>query len=114
MGKGPGNGTMAFDGSMSDGEIDDPVLNKRKEDFFGPVSKQRVARTSTILTGPCTAPSERYNDSGKGLSNRSDSLDDQVGSFFVIKNLDTGKEFVVNECDNKARTKSHALNEIGT
>ncbi|KAL0336830.1 UNVERIFIED_CONTAM: WD repeat-containing protein 44 [Sesamum calycinum] len=65
--------------SRSDGDIDafSAKTKQRKEELIGPVSKQRLTRTSSGLVVP--------------------TIDGAFGSFFLIKNLDTGKEFIVKE-----------------
>lgn len=100
------------------------VETQRQKQFIGEVSKQRLTRTLSS-TAPCArlcrlkayshrAPRQQQgngseNDKGNGncgslvgkggaaltslLSNK------RVGAFFLIKNLDTGKEFIVNEYD---------------
>ncbi|OWM82313.1 WD repeat-containing protein 44 [Punica granatum] len=100
--------------SRSDGDIDFPSVAKRKEEFFSNTSKQRLARTSTNLLGVCTracrlpdpvrvspkegttAPPFRHKGSLSSVLSNS-----RFGAIFLIKNLDTGKEFIVNEYDNE-------------
>ncbi|KAI3442944.1 uncharacterized protein J3R85_000278 [Psidium guajava] len=97
--------------SRSDGDIDFPPIAKRKEEFFGATSKQRLTRTSSTLCGPCV-PACRYPDSIRVSPQGGNSSsfhqrrrlstmisNSRLGAFFLIKNLDTGKEFIVNEYD---------------
>ncbi|KAK3445260.1 hypothetical protein EUGRSUZ_A01259 [Eucalyptus grandis] len=97
--------------SRSDGDIDFPPIAKRKEEFFGATSKQRLTRTSSTLCGPCV-PACRYPDSIRvspqggntsafGQRRRLSTMisNSRLGAFFLIKNLDTGKGFIVNEYD---------------
>ncbi|GAB4833795.1 hypothetical protein Ancab_032044 [Ancistrocladus abbreviatus] len=114
----PSTGVVLFR-SRSDGDIEYQSANikKRKEDLIGKVSKQRLTRTSSTLA-PC-ARQCRLNpnavtiikNSGdpKGVSSRrgaavgaaaqagSTLSNGQLSAFFLIKNLDTGKEFIVKE-----------------
>ncbi|KAI4340080.1 hypothetical protein MLD38_024952 [Melastoma candidum] len=98
--------------SRSDGDIDFPSVTKRKESFFGATSKQRLIRTSSTLSGP-VVPICRYPDSvrvaparrkasssfrqRRGKTMMSAKSSRRFGAFFLIKNLDTGKEFIVKE-----------------
>ncbi|KAF8042400.1 hypothetical protein BT93_A0893 [Corymbia citriodora subsp. variegata] len=97
--------------SRSEGDIDFPPIAKRKEEFFGTTSKQRLTRTSSTLSGPCV-PACRYTDSIRVSPQGGNSSafrqrrrlstmisNSRLGAFFLIKNLDTGKEFIVNEYD---------------
>ncbi|XP_061369252.1 uncharacterized protein LOC133312115 [Gastrolobium bilobum] len=90
--------------SRSLGDIDSLSMEKlRREELIGKVSKQRLTRTATEIA----APRARYADCGRvvvkdsGESNRHLSSSaagvSAVGAFFLIKSLDTGKEFIVNE-----------------
>ncbi|KAJ4842682.1 hypothetical protein Tsubulata_014904 [Turnera subulata] len=100
--------------SRSEGEIEMfSVDRKRKEEILGAVSKQRLTRTSSMINMShariCTFPesvrSVSPKDSTGGQSVRhgrhltSVISNTRFGSFFLIKNLDTGKEFIVNEYD---------------
>nr|XP_034920496.1 WD repeat-containing protein 44-like isoform X2 [Populus alba] len=99
--------------SRSDGDIESfSVDRKRKEDLLGLISKQRLTRTSSMIIvshgrifpsqdsnrlSPKDARRERpAAHSGALTSIISNS---RFGAFFLIKNLDTGKEFIVNEYD---------------
>ncbi|KAG9159190.1 hypothetical protein Leryth_018163 [Lithospermum erythrorhizon] len=85
---------------------------KRKEEMIGAVSKQRLTRTSTVLMthspGFCHLVNAVNLSPNRSTRNRSSSHANNgmfestlskngIGSFFLIKNLDTGKEFVVKE-----------------
>lgn len=106
--------------SRSDGDIEFYSLDakKRKEELIGPVSRQRITRTSSVLIATNSALShhhyansvrriseEEKNNSNNGekknrSSRRSSLMSSFVqynGSFFLIKDLDSGKEFVVKE-----------------
>ncbi|KAK7255862.1 hypothetical protein RIF29_29286 [Crotalaria pallida] len=96
--------------SRSEGDIDMfSMAKERKEDMIGKVSKQHLTRTSTeiVMSRSRMTP---YVDASKavakdasevGESRRNKlsgtSMSQGVGAFFLIKNLDTGKEFIVNE-----------------
>ncbi|KAK4432362.1 WD repeat-containing protein 44 [Sesamum alatum] len=98
--------------SRSDGDIDafSARTKQRKEELIGPVSKQRLTRTSSGLVVPTIgvcqyptairiSPERRRNRSSNLNHDRLQSVvaDGKFGSFFLIKNLDTGKEFIVKE-----------------
>lgn len=99
--------------SRSDGDIDSfsAKTKQRKEELIGPVSKQRLTRTSSGVLVPrlglCKYTGEASVRTspkrGKNVSSANNDLfqsvlsDDTFGSFFLIKNLDTGKEFIVKE-----------------
>ncbi|XP_022746433.1 WD repeat-containing protein 44-like [Durio zibethinus] len=99
--------------SRSDGDIESlSIQKKRKEEFLGSISKQILTRTSSLIS---TQHEKSYpyqeniraspKDSGNsptikqsgGLT--SVGSKNRFGAFFLIKNLDTGKEFIVNEYD---------------
>ncbi|KAL9268971.1 WD repeat-containing protein [Drosera capensis] len=115
----PCNVGMVLFRSRSDGDMEyySADTKKRKEAMIGTnVSKQRLTRTSSNLA-PCArickvnanAITIVKNDvcSGRGGSEKgstagaltSTTSNRQFGAFFLIKNLDTGKEFVVKEFD---------------
>ncbi|KAK2657883.1 hypothetical protein Ddye_010935 [Dipteronia dyeriana] len=99
--------------SRSEGDIESLSVDKgRKEEMIGSVSKQRLTRTSSMIHAPQHARICPYQDparvaaaaakesgthrsvpSGAALT----SMVSNLGAFFLIKNLDTGKEFIVNE-----------------
>uniref|UniRef100_A0A5B7B6A5 Uncharacterized protein n=1 Tax=Davidia involucrata TaxID=16924 RepID=A0A5B7B6A5_DAVIN len=91
--------------SRSDGDIESFSVNtkQRKEELIGPISKQRLTRTSSTLLTPHTgviqyarSPNRARNkSSGRALSSILSNR--PCSAFFLIKNLDTGKEFIVNE-----------------
>ncbi|KAL6987606.1 hypothetical protein U1Q18_013351 [Sarracenia purpurea var. burkii] len=100
--------------SRSDGDIDSFSANtrRRKEELIGSISKQRLTRTSSMLLTPQSgfcqyannlrvSPKKTRNRSsmstGSGGASSSMLTDGQFGAFFLIKNLDTGKEFIVKE-----------------
>ncbi|XP_055811647.1 uncharacterized protein LOC129881477 [Solanum dulcamara] len=97
--------------SRSDGDIQSFSVNtkKRKKELIGDISKQRLTRTfSGVLApsiGTCQlagsvrmSPKKNINGSDMLSSTLSNgSPDVGFASFFLIKNLDTGKEFIVKE-----------------
>ncbi|KAK7271527.1 hypothetical protein RJT34_27501 [Clitoria ternatea] len=96
--------------SRSDGDIDSFSLEKlRREEIIGEVSKQRLTRTTTNVAicrsqkvananGNKVVEARDSEEAGHSKRNNSAKVEDQrVGTFFLIKNLDTGKEFIVNE-----------------
>ncbi|KAL6496215.1 hypothetical protein OROGR_029473 [Orobanche gracilis] len=99
--------------SRSDGDIEvfSARTKQRKEELIGPVSKQRLTRTSSGLqipsigvcqysSGVRISPETARNKLSSNPSNdvlQSVVSDGAFGSFFLIKNLDTGKEFIVKE-----------------
>lgn len=102
--------------SRSDGDIEFFSLNnkKRKEELIGPVSKHRLIRTSSLLIAKNVGLSHyansvrispernRCRSIAQNSTDFSSILPDAgFGSFFLIKNLDTGKEFIVKESNEK-------------
>ncbi|CAI0427159.1 unnamed protein product [Linum tenue] len=113
--------------SRSDGDIESFSNDKkRKEEVFGLISKQRITRTTSLIivsqarahsysTYPDSVRvpnnnkengngcSSSNNENGGGAHNRGSNnkstIPNNFGAFFLIKNLDTGKEFIVNEYD---------------
>ncbi|CDP11271.1 unnamed protein product [Coffea canephora] len=96
--------------SRSDGDIEAFSANtkKRKEELIGPVSKQRLTRTLSVLITPHSglypyAHPVRVSSTKMVCKSSNSGLlssifpDSGFGSFFLIKNLDTGKEFIVKE-----------------
>ncbi|CAN6723880.1 unnamed protein product [Malus baccata var. baccata] len=103
--------------SRSEGNIEAFSINKqRKEEIIGTISKQRLTRTCSAIAVtrsricPYTEsvkvspnevsdsiPNSRLVRTSGGLS--SVFLNNQLGAFFLIKNLDTGTKFIVNEYD---------------
>ncbi|XP_019161387.1 PREDICTED: WD repeat-containing protein 44-like [Ipomoea nil] len=97
--------------SRSEGDIHSFSANtkKRKEEMLGPgVSKHRLIRTVSELTpyrtgnkqftGPVIVKRKKRK---KRRTKTASMTDECIGSFFLIKNLDTGKEFIVKECNEK-------------
>ncbi|CAN1849627.1 WD repeat-containing protein 44 [Linum perenne] len=97
--------------SRSDSDIESFANDRlRKEEVFGLVSKQRITRTiSLIMVSHARVYNYSYPESVR-MANREEGGHKQgtksivpsingIGAFFLIKNLDTGKEFVVNEYD---------------
>jgi len=101
--------------SRSEGDIElFSIERSRKEDFIGKGSKQRLTRTSTEIAFQRARPGTRNravvrdSDEAAESKRKSKKLEDSgVRAFFLIKNLDTGKEFIVNEC-----TESGAWNRL--
>lgn len=113
--------------SRSDGDIQFFSLSakKRKEELIGPASKQRLIRTSSLSIAKNAglfhyANSERVskeNNRCRSLAPSNGELSSLLpeggfGSFFLIKNLDTGKEFVVKESNDKGMW--HKLSDLET
>ncbi|XP_059647028.1 uncharacterized protein LOC132293524 [Cornus florida] len=101
--------TIVLVRSRSDGDIESSSVNtkRRKEEFIGDISKQRLTRTSSSLVTPHASmcansievlPNRTKNRSVSNADVMSSVLSDsQFSAFFLIKNLDTGKEFIVKE-----------------
>lgn len=103
--------------SRSDGDIQYFSVNtkKRKEELIGDISKQRLTRTFSGVLAPSIGTcqlagsvriSQPKNRSRSSMHNGIDMLSSTLSngspdvgfaSFFLIKNLDTGKEFIVKE-----------------
>ncbi|XWS55670.1 hypothetical protein CRYUN_Cryun09bG0021000 [Craigia yunnanensis] len=99
--------------SRSEGEIESlSIERKRKEKLLGSISKQRLTRTSSLISTPhaklypyqesiTASPRDSMNSRTikqcGGLTSMFSKS--RFGAFFLIKNLDTGKEFIVNEYD---------------
>ena len=98
--------------SRSEGDIDSFSMAKfRKEEMIGKISKQRLTRTNTDIGVPSTRArhadmnriivKDSHESSIRSLPPASPIVTTTngsgVGAFFLIKNLDTGKEFIVNE-----------------
>ncbi|KAM7526335.1 hypothetical protein LguiA_016237 [Lonicera macranthoides] len=87
--------------SRSDGDLESfsIITEKRKEGLLGSTSKQRLTRTSSMILTPSIGICQFARvEPIKGKSKFGDVLPtDQLGTFFLIKNLDTGKEFIVKE-----------------
>lgn len=99
--------------SRSEGEIEAFSADKlRKEEVMGTIPKQRLTRTSSTIAAPrsriCpySEPAMTPQNEGggravrpRGLSTVLSNNSSRLGAFFLIKNLDTGTEFIVNEQD---------------
>lgn len=104
--------------SRSDSDIETNSFNtkRRKEEMIGLISKQRLTRTSSELVTPSirlscpyakilrfstpniNQPKKSSVSTTKNKNNAHQATSNaQLDSFFLIKNLDTGKEFVVKE-----------------
>lgn len=116
----PCNVGMVLIRSRSDGDMEyySADTKKRKEAMIGAnVSKQRLTRTSSNLAprarickvnanaitivkndvcSGCGGSEKKGSTAGALMSTTSNR---QFGAFFLIKNLDTGKEFIVKEFD---------------
>ncbi|KAK6942956.1 WD40 repeat [Dillenia turbinata] len=100
--------------SRSDGDMEPLYLDtkRRKEQLIGTISKQRLTRTLSTLA-PCArvcrlnanAVEISQKDAENAASIRKSRAlstmmsNSRFGTFFLIKNLDTGKEFIVKEFD---------------
>ncbi|XP_058721846.1 uncharacterized protein LOC131593382 [Vicia villosa] len=97
--------------SRSEGDIDSLSMAKlRKQEMIGKISKQRLTRTNTDIGMPSTrarhaeinriivrdSPMRQLPPMSPIVTSCSGG-GGGVGAFFLIKNLDTGKEFIVNE-----------------
>ncbi|KAK8553713.1 hypothetical protein V6N12_030697 [Hibiscus sabdariffa] len=103
--------------SRSEGEIESRSAEKqRKQEMLGTESKQRLTRTYSLISTPSAksyvlgklkASSPRKSESNHGHRQNASltSIVSKRGfeAFFLIKNLDTGKEFIVNEYDQDGR-----------
>ncbi|CAN1135239.1 WD repeat-containing protein 44 [Linum perenne] len=107
--------------SRSEGDIETFTSDKkRKEEVLGSVSKQRITRTTSLIIVSrgrvCSysgypesvrIPNKEEGDSQQSSNNgshhrgasKSTIPNNGLGAFFLIKNLDTDKEFIVNEYD---------------
>ncbi|KAK7846359.1 uncharacterized protein LOC111993001 isoform X2 [Quercus suber] len=104
--------------SRSEGDIQSDSFSlstRRKEELIGTISRQRLTRTYSVILAQhariCTytdsiSPNEARSRLGRRRSiRRSSALSSvlsskgRLGAFFLIKSLDTGKEFVVSEYD---------------
>ncbi|KAM7264394.1 hypothetical protein ACFE04_002077 [Oxalis oulophora] len=98
--------------SRSDCDIEALSIEKRrKQDLLGSISKQRLTRTSSLIISSDRAnlyldaatvrsSPKSGNEKGNGEHGTrclAPALSNGCGAVFVIKNLDTGKEFVVKE-----------------
>ncbi|CAK7333853.1 unnamed protein product [Dovyalis caffra] len=97
--------------SRSDSDIESfSVEKKRKEELLGLMSKQRLTRTSSMIIvshgrlfpsqdSNIVSPKDARRERSVAHSSALTSIlsNSRFGAFFLIKNLDTGKEFIVNE-----------------
>ncbi|KAL9277006.1 hypothetical protein ACSQ67_025426 [Phaseolus vulgaris] len=93
--------------SRSENDIDIFSMERsRKHDFIGKVSKQRLTRTATEITRRRHVGADKtrliLKEGGGNANTGNRQVVTQagmsgVGAFFLIKNLDTGKEFIVKE-----------------
>ncbi|XP_027927177.1 WD repeat-containing protein YMR102C-like [Vigna unguiculata] len=95
--------------SRSENDMDSYSMEKsRMHDFIGKVSKQRLTRTATEITRRRYTVADKArlmlkeggadsNTGSRHVSTPSVAMG-EVGAFLLIKNLDTGKEFIVKEC----------------
>ncbi|XP_010529833.1 PREDICTED: uncharacterized protein LOC104806565 [Tarenaya hassleriana] len=106
---------ILFTRSRSESEIEKFSTEKRREEeLLGKISKQRLTRTSSTIAAARARiyqyqtparPSPVVRRNGRNPTHCGSPALTSVGSnsqyaaFFLIKNLDTGKEFVVNEYD---------------
>ncbi|XP_022897226.1 WD repeat-containing protein 44-like [Olea europaea var. sylvestris] len=118
---------IVFVRSKSDGDIESFSVKtkKRKEELIGRVPKQRLTRTSSgqlaHSTGVCHYACSAQMSNPKRAKTKS-ALPSEVlqsvfspdafDSFFLIKNLDTGKEFIVKESNEKGMWNK--LNDVQT
>ncbi|KAI3474090.1 hypothetical protein Pfo_028878 [Paulownia fortunei] len=113
--------------SRSDGDIEafSTKTKQRKEELIGPISKHRLTRTSSgqlvLGIGACqcssavrVSPKREKNRPSMPNNDVSQSVfsDGAFGSFFLIKNLDTGKDFIVKEYNEKGMWNK--LNDVQT
>ncbi|KAG2334982.1 hypothetical protein Bca4012_000092 [Brassica carinata] len=85
--------------SRSDSDIESTSAEKiRKEEMLGKTSKSRLTRTASAIGAPrarVSPPNAPKRSGAKKLSTVVSNT--QFSAFFLIKNLDTGKEFIVKE-----------------
>lgn len=104
--------TISLVRSRSDGDIEtfSVITKQRKEELLGTISKQRLTRTSswTFSTRICRLNCNSIrilrhgNGNKRSMHKKTRELSTllsshRFGAFFLIKNLDTGTEFIVNE-----------------
>ncbi|KAJ0780202.1 putative transcription factor WD40-like family [Helianthus annuus] len=110
--------------SRSDGSINTSVgdAKKRKEEIIGSVSKQRLTRTSSWFANPLIALSSFKRGQQRRIfvaKEHTDDTDDTNGvgrqeSILVIKNFDTGKEFMVKESNVDGEGDWNKLSDVET
>lgn len=96
------NDNALFARSRSESDIERFLIEKRRKDeIVGKISKQRLTRTYSTMgvssrTRICQQTPIRQSPA---LTSVMSSSNARLGAYFLIKNLDTGKEFIVNEYD---------------
>ncbi|XP_051132176.1 uncharacterized protein LOC127252157 isoform X2 [Andrographis paniculata] len=108
--------------SDSDMEAFSRRTKQRKEEVFGPESKQGLTRTLSGQLVPCigvphyivpVAGSPKTDKTrASPPANDTPAIDDDICSFFLIKDLDTGKDFIVREYNEKGLWNK--LNDVET
>lgn len=109
--------------SRSDGDIDvfSTKTKQRKLDLLGPVSKNKLIRTLSGQLVPSTSSAiklvqdKKAEHKGKGKGKGAPATvvqDAKLGSFFLIKNLDTGTDFIVKEFNEEGMWNK--LNDLQT
>lgn len=96
--------------SRSDSDIETfSISRRRKLELIGAISKQRLTRTYSMILAPRARvfppyvdslrvwPKEAGSAAAAGRSIRGALSKSRFGAFFLIKNLDTGTEFIVSE-----------------
>uniref|UniRef100_M4CND6 Anaphase-promoting complex subunit 4 WD40 domain-containing protein n=1 Tax=Brassica campestris TaxID=3711 RepID=M4CND6_BRACM len=85
--------------SRSDSDIESTSAEKiRKEEMLGKTSKSRLTRTASAIGAPRARVSPPNAPKRRGAKKLSTVVSNtQFSAFFLIKNLDTGKEFIVKE-----------------
>ncbi|KAL1545942.1 WD repeat-containing protein 44-like isoform X2 [Salvia divinorum] len=106
--------------SRSDADIDmfSTKTKQRKLDLLGPVSKNKIIRTMSGQLVPSTSSAIKVvkeEKTERHHRSRSDNVsvvqDAALGSFVLIKNLDTGNDFIVKEFNDEGWNK---LNDLHT
>ncbi|KAF8110630.1 hypothetical protein N665_0081s0060 [Sinapis alba] len=93
-----------FARSRSESDIERFLIEKRRKDeILGKISKHRLTRTYSTMGVTRTRLRQQHQtpirqSPAVGLTSVMSSKA-RLGAFFLIKNLDTGKEFIVNEYD---------------
>lgn len=113
--------------SRSDGDVElfSSKIKQRKEELIGPTSKNKITRTLSGQLAPSAGVSQYAcavklfpGDQKARKLNQNDAVsqcvitDDGFGSFFLIKNLDTGKDFIVKDINEEGMWNS--LNDVQT
>ncbi|XP_057778916.1 uncharacterized protein LOC130997569 [Salvia miltiorrhiza] len=106
--------------SRSDGDIDvfSTKTKQRKLELIGPVSKNKLIRTMSGQLVPSTSSAIKVvrekTEHRRAPSEHSVGVvqDASIGSFFLIKNLDTGTDFIVKEFNEEGMWNK--LNDLQT